>query len=60
MQTHNNPKLRAMQDAALERMHARTAELDARRKADFVEVIEAASGEAVSVEEALNILETQE
>jgi len=60
MSTHNNPKLRAMQDAALARMQTQTDALDARRKAEFVETMEGATGEAVSVEEALDILETQE
>lgn len=60
MDTHNNPKLRAMQDAALERMRARTDELDQLRQANFAETVEAASGEAVSVEEALKTLESQE
>ena len=60
MSTHNNPKLRAMQDAALNRMRARTDALDERRRAEFVEAVESASGEAVSVDEALSILEKQE
>jgi hypothetical protein len=60
MQTHNNSKLRATQDATLARMRARTAELDRLREAGFAETIEKASGDAVGVEEALNSLETQE